>query len=164
MGCQAIHYGFGKHGKDIKPSGGNVTLALQYFFLFQIFYKLVLGFNKMSFLLLYHRIFQQKTFRVICKCTIGVVLAGTGSMLIVTVFQCIPVSKSWNKHETGHCVSNAGFRWAWASYNTATGTLAPSLPLPYSLDSRLPHLPSNLQHANMSLHIKTCGFVSSPCQ
>ncbi|OJZ86925.1 plasma membrane protein Pth11-like protein [Aspergillus piperis CBS 112811] len=130
MGDLACHYAFGRHKADIVRTGGNVVLALKYFWLFQIFYKLVLCLNKLSFLTFYLRVFPNRIFRTICWITIGLVLASTFGFVIATIFQCTPVRASWYKHIPKKCVQNAPFRWSWAGYNTAMDIWVCLLPLP----------------------------------
>lgn len=130
IGCEACHYGFGYHGKDIVKAGGNRAYALmvshssmaarldrpltgsQYFWLFQIFYKIVIGCNKLAFLTLYLRLFPQKSVRRICYITIAVVVAGTASFVLSTTLECLPVTKNWNKSQPGSCINNTAFRWS----------------------------------------------------
>ncbi|KAL1617241.1 hypothetical protein SLS56_011077 [Neofusicoccum ribis] len=101
------------------------------FFLFQIFYKCVICFNKLAFLLLYLRVFQFHSFRVICLCSIGVVVAGSFSFIAATLFECIPIAYNWNRHLPGHCINNSAFRWSWAAFNTATDVWVSVLPIPF---------------------------------
>lgn len=108
----------------------SVAHKQQFFFLFQITYKMVLAFNKLSFLFLYHRVFQIRWFQMICFITIGIVVSGTFSFVIATVFQCVPVHKSWNRKSAGHCINNAAFRWAWASWNTLMDLWVCLMPVP----------------------------------
>ncbi|PWY91596.1 plasma membrane Pth11-like protein [Aspergillus sclerotioniger CBS 115572] len=130
MGDLACHFAFGRHKADIVKTGGNVVLALKYFWLFQILYKLVLCLNKLSFLAFYLRIFPNRTFRLICWITISLVLTSTFGFVIATIFQCIPVRASWYKHIPKKCVSNASFRWSWAGYNTLMDIWVCLMPLP----------------------------------
>lgn len=102
----------------------------QYFFLFQLTYKMVLAFNKLSFLFLYHRVFQVRWFRIVCVATIIIVVSGTFSFVVATVFQCTPIQKSWERKMPGHCINNAAFRWAWASWNTIMDLWVCLMPIP----------------------------------
>ncbi|PLB44215.1 plasma membrane Pth11-like protein [Aspergillus steynii IBT 23096] len=130
MGDLACHYAFGRHRADVLRTGGNKILALKFFWLFQIFYKLVLGLNKLSFLSFYLRIFPTRTFRLVCWVTIGFVISTTFSFVIATIFQCIPVRASWYKDIPKTCVQNASFRWSWAGINTGLDIWVCLLPLP----------------------------------
>ncbi|GME39099.1 hypothetical protein GTA08_BOTSDO04294 [Neofusicoccum parvum] len=148
IACEAVKYGFGLRAKAIPAAGGDLHLALkaslrirppalrpltvsQNFFLFQIFYKCVICFNKLAFLLLYLRVFQFHSFRVICLCSIGVVVAGSFSFIAATLFECIPIAYNWNRQLPGHCINNSAFRWSWAAFNTATDVWVSVLPIPF---------------------------------
>ncbi|KAF2144363.1 uncharacterized protein K452DRAFT_206346, partial [Aplosporella prunicola CBS 121167] len=102
-----------------------------YFYLFQIFYKLVICFNKLAFLLLYLRVFQFTPFRPICLASIVVVIASSFSFILATILECIPVAKNWDKALPGHCIANAPFRWSWAGVNTLTDIWVSFLPAPF---------------------------------
>ncbi|RAH80425.1 hypothetical protein BO86DRAFT_433525 [Aspergillus japonicus CBS 114.51] len=130
MGDLACHYAFGRHRADVVRSGGNLVLALKYFWLFQILYKTVLCLNKLSFLAFYLRIFPTRPFRIICWVTIGLVISSTFGFVLATIFQCIPVHASWHKNIPKKCVDNSSFRWSWAGYNTAMDIWVCVLPLP----------------------------------
>ncbi|KAI9735683.1 MAG: hypothetical protein M1834_001699 [Cirrosporium novae-zelandiae] len=156
VGCEATNWGFGRHAKDIRRSGGNPQVAMivrtrppsnytiltniplannepqtQYFYLFQIFYKVVICFNKLSFLFLYLRLFPTRWFRITCLLTLFLILSGSFSFTIATIFQCTPVHKWWNKkHVPGHCINNASFRWSWAAFNTISDLWVCLMPLP----------------------------------
>ncbi|GKZ30144.1 hypothetical protein AbraIFM66950_008003 [Aspergillus brasiliensis] len=130
MGDLACHYAFGRHKADVVKSGGNIVVALKFFWLFQILYKLILCLNKLSFLAFYLRIFPNRTFRLISWITIGLVVSSTFGFVIATIFQCIPVRASWDKHIPKKCVHNASFRWSWAGYNTLMDIWVCLMPLP----------------------------------
>ncbi|KAH8702074.1 hypothetical protein BGW36DRAFT_372151 [Talaromyces proteolyticus] len=130
VGDLANNYGFGRHKKDVVPTGGNPVLALKFFWVFQVTYKLVLGLTKLSFLTFYLRIFPSKRFHLICHITMGVIIGGVIGFVFATIFQCIPVKGSWEKHIGATCINNAWFRWWWAGYNTATDIWICLLPMP----------------------------------
>ena len=140
----AVQNGFGKHLYDVEHGAGHllealkvwmlagtvthVTNVLQYWWVFQSTYKVVIGFNKLAFLLLYHRVFVTRWFQRLCKITILVVVLGTLSFVLATIFQCLPIAASWDKHVRGRCINNSPFRWSWAGYNLATELLIVFMP------------------------------------
>ncbi|KAE8374704.1 plasma membrane Pth11-like protein [Aspergillus bertholletiae] len=130
MGDLACHYAFGRHRADVIRTGGNRVLALKFFWLFQIFYKLVLCLNKLSFLAFYLRLFPTPKFRLICWITTGLVVSSTFGFVIATIFQCTPVHASWHKEIPKKCIKNADFRWSWAAYNTIMDIWVCLMPLP----------------------------------
>lgn len=103
---------------------------MQYFWLFQIFYKLTLFLNKLAFLALYLRLFPTPRFRIVTIATIVVVSAGTCSFVISTVFQCIPVEAYWDHSLRRTCVNNKAVRWSWAAFNTLLDVWVCLMPLP----------------------------------
>ncbi|KAE8356761.1 plasma membrane Pth11-like protein [Aspergillus coremiiformis] len=137
MGDLACYYAFGRHSVDVIRTGGNPVLALKYFWLFQILYKLVLSLNKLSFLASYLRVFPTRKFRLICWITVAVILSGACGFVSATIFQCIPVRASWEKHIPSTCIANARFRWSWAGYNTFMDIWVCLLPLPVLAQLRL---------------------------
>lgn len=102
----------------------------QYFWLFQVFYKLVLCLTKLSFVVFYLRIFPSKKFHRICYLTMAVIVCGVLGFVLATVFQCIPIEGSWNQKIHRHCIDNSWFRWWWAGYNTATDLWVFLMPMP----------------------------------
>ena len=115
LGGMAAHNGFGKHRKDILPT---YSKALQYFYLYQICYKLLGGFTKLTFCFLYLRIFNQKGFKRVVMGVAAIVAAGSLAFAIVTVFQCTPVPRAWDRKVPGHCINNARFWYSHAAFNT----------------------------------------------
>ncbi|KAL1966722.1 hypothetical protein VTN77DRAFT_3919 [Rasamsonia byssochlamydoides] len=130
IGDMAVHYGFGRHKQDVDRSGGNLILALKYFWLFQVFYKLVLCLTKLSFIVFYLRIFPSKGFHHICFLTMAVIVTGVIGFVFATIFQCVPIAGSWDKNIHSHCIDNSWFRWWWAGYNTGTDLWVFLMPMP----------------------------------
>ncbi|TKA63200.1 hypothetical protein B0A49_08990 [Cryomyces minteri] len=125
----AVHYGFGKHGKDLTKE--NLKHALMYFWLYQICYKLLGGFTKLAFLCLYFRLFWcARTFMMIAKVTIVVVIVGSLAFACGTVLMCTPVQKSWNRQLQGECFNYAAFWYAHAGFNTLMDIWIYIMPLP----------------------------------
>lgn len=91
----------------------------QFWYLAQHACILVFAFNKLCFLTLYLRAFRSQQFRLACIVTIIVVASGTFAFEMVSVFQCTPIHKYWEKSTPGHCINNAADRWAFSTYNTA---------------------------------------------
>ncbi|ORY00959.1 hypothetical protein BCR34DRAFT_494276 [Clohesyomyces aquaticus] len=124
-------YGFGTHVVDIQRSGGNVSKAMKYFWLTQVFYTLCNGFNKMSFLALYYRIFRNiRSFRLACKIMFAVCVAWTISYLFVALFQCTPVHRTWNRKIPGTCIDFFWHRWTNAISNLVTDLVIFFMPMP----------------------------------
>ena len=69
-------------------------------------------------------------FQRICIATIIIVVLGTYSFVLATIFQCTPIAKFWDKGIHGHCITNAAFRWSWAAYNLITDLFIVVMPIP----------------------------------
>lgn len=115
FGGVSAHYGFGKHMADIKPT---YTKALFWFYLYQICYKLLGGFTKLTFCFLYLRIFNQKYFNKATIAVAVIVAAGSVAFGLGTVFQCLPVHRAWDRQIPGHCINNKEFWYSHAAFNT----------------------------------------------
>ena len=50
--------------------------------------------------------------------------------ILITIFECTPVNKSWNKKTPGHCISTANFFYANAAFNVITDLMVMALPIP----------------------------------
>jgi len=115
FGGVAAHYGFGKHIQLIRHT---VPKALMYFYLYQICYKLLGGFTKLTFCFLYLRIFNQKAFRQRVAVIAAIVAVGSLVFALGTVFQCAPVRHTWDRTVPGHCMDNEIFWYTHAAFNT----------------------------------------------
>ncbi|PSN72940.1 hypothetical protein BS50DRAFT_606772 [Corynespora cassiicola Philippines] len=111
-------------------TGGDVRTAIKYFWLTQLFYVLTNGFNKMAFLMLYHRVFPLPWFRKACKILMAISVAWTISFSFVVVFQCTPIERVYNRTIPGHCISFFWQRWTNAISNLATDLAIFLLPMP----------------------------------
>ncbi|KAK5015633.1 hypothetical protein LTR60_002783 [Cryomyces antarcticus] len=130
FGGMAVHYGFGKHGKDLTKE--NLKHALM------ICYKLLGGFTKLAFLCLYFRLFWcARKFMMIAKVTIVVVVAGSLAFACGTVLMCTPIQKSWNRQLQGECFNYAAFWYAHAGFNTLMDIWIYVMPLPVLVKLRI---------------------------
>ncbi|KAF2468574.1 uncharacterized protein BDR25DRAFT_344281 [Lindgomyces ingoldianus] len=123
-------YGFGTHAVDIKKSGGNISKAMQFFWLTQVFYTLCNGLNKMSFLALYYRVFAIKPFRRACMTMMAICISWTVSYVFVAIFQCTPIHRTWDRTVPGHCINFFWHRWSNAISNLVTDLIIFFMPMP----------------------------------
>ena len=128
FGYMAAHYNFGKHKSDIPTTFPH---AMYWFWLYQIFYKILGGLTKLTFCALYYRIFKRRDYRRIIWATIMIISTGTVAFTFGTIFQCTPIKYNWNKRiEEGHCISFMGFWYAHAIFNTVMDIVVFVLPIP----------------------------------
>lgn len=94
----------------------------QCFFLLQIFYKLTINCTKLSILFLYLRIFTDRTWFVrTCWASILFISCACVCFTTVTVFQCSPVQRAWERwNENGSCVNLYALWYSNAIYNILT--------------------------------------------
>ncbi|KAK0938777.1 hypothetical protein LTR29_009627 [Friedmanniomyces endolithicus] len=127
FGGIAVHYGFGKHREAIQPT---LSKALLYFYLYQICYKLLGGFTKLTFCALYLRIFSQKGFATLVMVVSTIVAAGSLAFTLGTIFQCSPVHRAWDRRIPGHCLNNEAFWYSHAAFNIFFDIVVFIMPIP----------------------------------
>jgi hypothetical protein len=89
-------------------------------------------------LLLYLRIFVQKTFRQACWVLLTfVILYGTATTL-ASVFQCTPIARTWNKTINGVCLNTTIFWYANAGFSILGDLILLALPMPILYNLKLP--------------------------
>jgi hypothetical protein len=104
---------------------------IQYFYLYQIFYKTLVGTTKMSFVFLYLDLFPIPTFKIVCQVVNASILAAMIAFVGATIFQCTPIPFFWDRTiPHGHCISTAAFWYGHAAWNTAVDIIVLLLPIP----------------------------------
>ncbi|KAF2443340.1 hypothetical protein P171DRAFT_389472 [Karstenula rhodostoma CBS 690.94] len=123
----AVVHGYGKHVRDL--STPELRTCLMFFWLAQTPYKVVVCLNKTSVMLLYMRIFIGKRFRHLCFAALTIVIGSGAATVFSTIFQCIPLERSWNKTVEGKCIDSAAFWVANAVINVSTDVIVLALPI-----------------------------------
>ena len=104
---------------------------VQWFYLAQIFYKLVITFNKLSLLLFYLRIFPSRTFRLLTWFGLAVVGATGIAFVFGTIWQCSPLPYFWDRRIAGgHCIPSAPWWESYSAIQIATDVFILVLPIP----------------------------------
>lgn len=97
----------------------------------QIMYKLTINCTKVSICLLYLRIFRtSQQFRPFCYAVLSFVFTYAIASIIITIFQCTPVDRAWDKSIHGTCISLTAFWFAGAVLNVIGDFLILLLPMP----------------------------------
>lgn len=115
---------------------GSTANANKLFWVNQWFFKLQTGFTKISIVLIYAKIFNKadsKTIhvsRILNYCLGFTVFTYYIAGSFVSMFQCTPVNKVWQKKLPGKCIDNDEFRMANAFINVITSAWIIILPLP----------------------------------
>lgn len=111
-----LAFGYGKVQSEISAQARYSHRPSKLSFANQILFKLTTPLSKLSLCLLYHTMCSTSTDRVIritrgaVRSTIALIIGAYGSALFVSIFQCLPVSKVWDKNIDGRCVDLKKFR------------------------------------------------------
>ncbi|KAL9527886.1 SAT4 family membrane protein [Sphaerulina musiva] len=111
----------------------NITRILKIYYWDEDLYLTALPAVKISLLLTYLRIFQSRNFRRVVYLVIALNVCYAISFVLVSVFQCLPVSCAWNKWSGEYpckCNNINAQGWASAGANVGLDVLTLSLPLP----------------------------------
>ncbi|KAI9149020.1 integral membrane protein [Paramyrothecium foliicola] len=104
--------------------------AMKYFFMAQVTYKAAINLIKCSLLLLYLKIFgnipwfKWTTWSLLC-----IVASYCIGSVLVTIFQCRPIGRAFDKTVDGTCIDNSKFWYANAGFSIATDIIILLLPL-----------------------------------
>lgn len=129
-------HGFGKHVWDIDPANG--SNLLMWFYLCQITWASSMALIKASILFLYLRLFPHPKFRVAVYATFAFLFASSAIIILLGVFQCIPVSAVWTYGvKDASCLDLNSVTFANAAMNILTEVLILLLPLPILLHLKL---------------------------
>ena len=92
--------------------------------------------TKLSICAVYNGLFQRANGRLIqatrfvVYVTASLIFGYYSAAFLVSIFQCNPVSKSWNAKEPGRCINLDEFRYYTAAVNIITSVLVIATPLP----------------------------------
>ncbi|KAK7987357.1 hypothetical protein PG989_007672 [Apiospora arundinis] len=135
----ACTYGYGYHIRELPEE--DKMQSLKYFWLTQITYKACINLSKASILLLYLRIFGNvRWFRWLCIVLTTIVALYCVASVTVTIFQCTPVARVYNKAVPGRCIDNARFWYANAGFSITTDVVILCIPLPMVYVLQLPRV------------------------
>ncbi|KAL1859228.1 hypothetical protein Plec18170_002344 [Paecilomyces lecythidis] len=115
----AVVSGYGRHLSDLTVT--QKRKAFEWFYIAQVFYKLVLGFTKISIVWLYLRIFITRSFQITGRIFLALITIWAIGTILATILQCIPIQASWDKSiENPRCINKDDFWYAFAATNTIT--------------------------------------------
>ena len=104
----------------------------------QVTYKFLGGGVKLAFCFLYLRVFQIPRFQLFTKVMIGNVVLGTIAFGVVTIFQCTPVPRAWDKDVDGTCINTMAFWYSHSIWHAATDVIIFAMPMPVIKSLQLP--------------------------
>lgn len=97
----------------------------------QVTYKAAINLVKCSILLLYLRLFSVvRWFRYSCWGLLTAVAMYCTASILVTIFQCRPMIRAFDKDRPGTCIDTAKFWFANAGFSIATDFIVLLLPMP----------------------------------
>ncbi|KAL2405788.1 hypothetical protein ABEF95_005601 [Exophiala dermatitidis] len=134
----AVNFGYGRPFNSMNVH--QAALALRCFFLLQIFYKLTINCTKLSILFLYIRIFTDRAwFLRTCWGLILLVSCACLCFTSVTVFQCSPIQRAWDRWSVdGSCLNLYTLWYSNAIYNILTDLIIVLMVPPVIFTLRLP--------------------------
>ncbi|EME43990.1 hypothetical protein DOTSEDRAFT_71707 [Dothistroma septosporum NZE10] len=112
----------------------NITKILKIYYFDEDLYLSALPAVKISMLLTYLRVFQSTRFKQVVYVVITLNFGYCIAFVLVSVFQCTPVSLAWTRWDgeygEGHCSNINAQGWTSALFNVILDILTLSLPLP----------------------------------
>ncbi|KAE9369301.1 hypothetical protein N431DRAFT_442983 [Stipitochalara longipes BDJ] len=125
-------FGYGKHEYDLPADIRNSGGANLGFWISQLFTKPSLCAVRLSFCVLYLRIFRgisgdKRRFIKICM---AIIFAYYLAATIATVLTCVPIERNWNKRIHGKCIDSFVFIYINAGANIIIDFVVVALPLP----------------------------------
>ncbi|OBT70378.1 hypothetical protein VE03_00115 [Pseudogymnoascus sp. 23342-1-I1] len=119
-----------------------ILAGITWFFLAQIFYKIVVTLNKVSLLLFYLRIFPSKSFQFLTWIGLAIVGATGITFIAGTIWQCHPLPYFWDwRIKGGDCIRSAPWWQSYSAIQIATDVFILVLLIPSlaSLSLKLRH-------------------------
>lgn len=108
----------------------NVVMIAKLLVVAEILYVFNLVWTKLSFLLMYYRIFRVPYFKRWAYIIGAFVIIWVITITFVFIFICVPVQKLWYPHLPGHCVNQVGTWIANAASTIASDLAILILPIP----------------------------------
>lgn len=141
----ALSHGWGRHGVNLTndqlviclivreisihaAAGWNLTIRKLHY-TFQLTYKITVALNKVSILLLYRRILQDRLYRLAIWTLLTVVSLFAFATCVAGVFQCLPIDKAWYKSKKGHCYNLVDAWYTNAVFSIVTDIVILLLPM-----------------------------------
>ncbi|EMR89429.1 hypothetical protein ACHAP3_002422 [Botrytis cinerea] len=120
-------------GKDMWTlTADEITNVLFYYILGECFYLAAMAMTKVTFCLLFLRVFREKPFIYYVWGTLGLSAAYGVSFVVATIFQCWPISYGWNQWDglhTGTCNNINLQGWLSSILNIVLDIIVIGLPL-----------------------------------
>ncbi|KAL2010694.1 hypothetical protein VTN00DRAFT_6501 [Thermoascus crustaceus] len=123
-----VKYGMGLHANTIPLE--NVVMIAKLLVAAEILYVYNLVWTKISFLLMYYRIFRVPYFKKWAYIIGTFVVLWVITIMFAFIFICVPVEKLWYPQLPGHCINQVGTWIANAASTILTDLAILILPIP----------------------------------
>ncbi|MCJ1421765.1 hypothetical protein MMC32_008132 [Xylographa parallela] len=134
-----ISHGLGTDLWNIPFGGFDLIAWARWTYVQDLVYSLVMGFIKISILMLYFRLFKVVGIvRWLIYGTIVYILLYTIVGDLITIFACRPLNKLWDGLPYGWCMSTAAVGLALASLQITADVFVLAIPVPVILGLQLP--------------------------
>ena len=126
----AAQHGLGRHVEAAGPNGAIFYLHTVYFD--GLVYNICLTSVKISVLCFYERVFSTtKRTRDVLRITAGVVIAWCISVVMVCLFECLPVKAVWTPTVKGKCIDVLPFYYGSAGSSIVLDFILLVIPVPF---------------------------------
>ncbi|KAF4534982.1 Integral membrane protein [Lasiodiplodia theobromae] len=136
LSCIQTHYGAGIHIDQLPGSIIKINAKIDYASF--LLYNLALSLTKISICLFYLDIFADPLNRLLAKIAFVYIVLYTIPLVLVSAFQCIPVTAFWNPRMEASCIDMYPHLVASAVFNTLADTWLTLQVVPNILPLQLP--------------------------
>lgn len=151
-----VKAGMGLHADKVPMN--DIVLMAKLLLVAEILYVINLVWTKLSFLMMYYRIFHFPYFKRWAYIIGGFVIAWVICVIFLFIFICVPVQKLWYPEIPGHCINQVGTWIANAVSTIVTDVAILILPIPQVWKLKL--------HRSEKLALTVAfglGFLYVPC-
>ncbi|KAK0123808.1 hypothetical protein ONS95_008805 [Cadophora gregata] len=148
-----VEYGLGKHMAAL--SLPEIVSYAKSLIAFECLYVTCVCFTKIALLLMYLRIFPVRSIQIGAYVLSALSISWCISIIMVSIFQCTPIARTWNPTLPGHCINLKGSFIGNAIPNILTDVAILALPMQqvWSLHT------STMQKAQISFVFLLGSFV-----
>ncbi|KAF3031781.1 hypothetical protein E8E11_000960 [Didymella keratinophila] len=125
---EMTHYNFGKHLWDLES--GQLQMALRYFYVCWNLYVITLGLVKISLVVFYLQVFEDRRFRIVCWAVIGFISLSTIIIQFLTIFACTPIQSFWDRDTKGQCLDVGAIGFANSALAIIQDLIILFMPMP----------------------------------
>jgi hypothetical protein len=136
---ELVHLGMGIDLWNIPFEQFDITAWYRWNYVQDLIYSFVIGFVKVSILLLYLKLFKvKKTVRVLVFGMITVIALYTIIITFLTIFACHPINKLWDLLPGGYCLNSAAVGIALGALQIISDFVILGIPVPIVFSLQLP--------------------------